>query len=360
MNLYFKGSPNSGVIFDLDKKRSRIKEIDRLGEDPAFWGDQKRAKALLQEKKRLETIIHDIEMLERRSSDAKTLIDLAVEEGDEGLLSEASGLIMSLEEDVQKESVKQLLSRPEDQNPAILTIHSGAGGTEACDWAAMLSRMYKRWSEQHGYTVEVIDYLAGEEAGVKSVTFLVTGPYAFGYLKAERGIHRLVRISPFDSNKRRHTSFASVDVIPEAEENIEIELEEKDLRIDVYRASGPGGQGVNTTDSAVRVTHLPTGIVAQCQSGRSQLQNKERALQVLKARLNEKLKNEREAELAKKQGEKKDISWGSQIRSYTLQPYRLVKDHRTGIESGNPDAVLDGDIDQFIDAFLLQNIQRGV
>ena len=355
-----ESSPDSGVIFDLDKKRARIKEIDRLGQDPAFWSDQKKAKTLLQEKKRLETVINDIGALERKSSDAKTLIDLAVEEGDEGLLSEASQLIKLLEEDVQKESIKQLLSQPEDQNHAILTIHSGAGGTEACDWAAMLSRMYKRWSEQNGYSVEVIDYLAGEEAGVKSVTFLITGPYAFGYLKAEKGIHRLVRISPFDSNKRRHTSFASVDVIPEVEEDVEIELEEKDLRIDVYRAGGPGGQGVNTTDSAVRVTHLPTGIVAQCQSGRSQLQNKERALQVLKSRLNEKLKSEREAALAKKQGEKKDIGWGSQIRSYTLQPYRLVKDHRTGIESGNPDAVLGGDIDRFIEAFLLQNIQRDV
>lgn len=285
---------------------------------------------------------------------------MAVEAQDEDSLLEADTLIKLLEEEVKKESVKQLLSQAEDLNPAILTIHAGAGGTEACDWTAMLSRMFKRWSEQHEYTVEVLDYLAGEEAGVKSVTFLITGPYAYGYLKAERGIHRLVRISPFDSNKRRHTSFASVDVIPEVVEDVDLELEEKDLRIDVYRAGGPGGQGVNTTDSAVRVTHLPTGLVAQCQSGRSQLQNKERALQVLKSRLNEKMKGEREAELAKKQGEKKDIGFGSQIRSYTLQPYRLVKDHRTGVESGNPDAVLDGDIDEFIDAFLLQNIRRSV
>lgn len=353
-------SPASEVIFDLDKKRGRIGAIDKICEDPSFWNDQKKAKTLLQEKKRLETLINDIESLESKASDAKALLELAIEAEDEDSLLEAETLIKKLDEEVKKESVKQLLSQPEDLNPAILTIHAGAGGTEACDWASMLSRMFKRWSEQHGYTIEVIDYLAGEEAGVKSVTFLITGPYAYGYLKAERGIHRLVRISPFDSNKRRHTSFASVDIIPEVEEDVEIELDEGDLRIDVYRAGGPGGQGVNTTDSAVRVTHIPTGLVAQCQSGRSQLQNKEMALQVLKSRLNEKMKAEREVELAKKQGEKKDIGFGSQIRSYTLQPYRLVKDHRTGVESGNPDAVLDGEIDEFIDAFLLQNIRRSV
>lgn len=308
----------------------------------------------------METIIADIEALERKASDAKTLLDLSVEHGDEDSLIEASSLINVLEEEVQKESVKQLLSQPEDQNSAIFTIHSGAGGTEACDWASMLSRMYQRWSDQHNYSVEVLDYLGGEEAGVKSVTFLITGPFAYGYLKAERGIHRLVRISPFDSNKKRHTSFASVDVIPAVEEDADIEIDEKDIRVDVYRAGGPGGQGVNTTDSAVRVTHIPTGIVAQCQSGRSQLQNKVQALKVLKSRLNEKIKAEREADLAKKHGEKKDIGWGSQIRSYTLQPYRLVKDHRTSVESGNPDAVLDGEIDKFIDAFLLQKLAKGV
>ena len=311
---------------------------------------------MLQEKKRIETVISDIEKLEREISDAKTLLELAEEEEDLRALEEAAAAVKRLTEDVEEESVKQLLSAPEDQSPAILSVHAGAGGTEACDWAAMLTRMYHRWSEQHGYRVEYLDYQAGEEAGIRSVTISMQGPYAYGYLKAERGIHRLVRISPFDSNKRRHTSFASVDVIPEAEEDVEIEIPDKDIRVDVYRAGGPGGQGVNTTDSAVRITHLPTGIVAQCQSGRSQHQNKDRAMLVLKARLYEKLKKEREDEMAKKMGEKKDIGWGSQIRSYTLQPFRLVKDHRTKVESPTPESVLDGDIDQFIDAYLLQSL----
>jgi len=258
----------------------------------------------------------------------------------------------TLGQDIESLEFKVFLSGENDIKPAILSIHAGAGGTEACDWVAILLRMYSRWAEKKGYTVETVDFLPGEEAGIKNITTIISGNYTYGYLKNEIGVHRLVRISPFDANRRRHTSFASVDVIPEIEEEIEIDIKESDLKIDTFRASGPGGQHVNVTDSAVRITHLPSGIVVQCQSERSQYKNKQTALKILKSRLYESYQQERLKKLEKDWDEKKDIAWGSQIRSYIFQPYSLVKDHRTGLEVGNVQAVMDGEIDPFIFAGL--------
>jgi peptide chain release factor 2 len=282
--------------------------------------------------------------------------ELAKEEKDEEILKELSRQSLQLQREVQKAEFQRMLGGENDINNAIVSIHAGAGGTEAQDWAQMLLRMYLRWSERKGYRTEIIDSLAGEEAGIKSATFTVTGEYAYGYLKAESGIHRLVRISPFDANKRRHTSFASVFVFPEIGEDIAVEIREEDLRIDTFRSSGAGGQHVNKTESAVRITHLPTGIVVQCQNERSQHKNRAMAMKVLRARLYELKRKEQEEKMEKLYSQKKDIAWGSQIRSYILQPYRLVKDHRTNLEIGNVEAVLDGELDPFIEAYLLQKV----
>lgn len=282
--------------------------------------------------------------------------ELAKEEKDEEILKELSQQAAQLQREIQKAEFQRMLGGENDINNAIVSIHAGAGGTEAQDWAQMLLRMYLRWSERKGYRTEIIDSLAGEEAGIKSATFTVTGEYAYGYLKAESGIHRLVRISPFDANKRRHTSFASVFVFPEIGEDIAVEIREEDLRIDTFRSSGAGGQHVNKTESAVRITHLPTGIVVQCQNERSQHKNRAMAMKVLRARLYELKRKEQEEKMEKLYSEKKDIAWGSQIRSYILQPYRLVKDHRTNLEIGNVEAVLDGELDPFIEAYLLQKV----
>jgi len=263
--------------------------------------------------------------------------------------------ITGILKDLAATEVAALLSGEQDASNAIVSIHPGAGGTEAQDWAEMLMRMYLRWAEKRGYKTDILDYQNGEEAGVKSVTFTVSGNYAYGRMKSEAGVHRLVRISPFDANKRRHTSFASLFVYPEVEEDIDVDIDEKDLRIDTYRASSAGGQHVNKTDSAVRITHLPTNIVVQCQNERSQLKNKNVAMKVLRSRLYELRKKEQEEKLGKLVSEKKDIAWGSQIRSYVFQPYQMVKDHRTGVESGNVNAVMDGELDQFIDAYLISN-----
>jgi peptide chain release factor 2 len=261
--------------------------------------------------------------------------------------------------DIEKLEFKTLLGQEFDKNNGILSINAGAGGTESCDWVAMLLRMYTRWAENRGYNVRTLDVLFGEEAGIKNVTLLIEGEYAYGYLKAERGVHRMVRISPFDANKRRHTSFASVDVIPEVEDDVDIQLEEKDLKIDVYRSKGAGGQSVNTTDSAVRITHIPTGIVAQCQNERSQHQNKQMALKILKARLYKVEREKKAEELAKQYAvQKKRIEWGSQIRSYVMQPYTLVKDHRSGYETGDVNKVMDGGLDEFIEAYLKHEIKE--
>ncbi len=285
--------------------------------------------------------------------DSEALVDLAQEAKDLSLAQEIGEQISQLTLALQKAELKTLLSGLEDKSNAIVSINPGAGGTESQDWAAMLFRMYTRWAQNRGYNVKLLDYQSAEDAGIKGATFIVEGPYAYGYLKGETGVHRLVRISPFDAAKRRHTSFASVFVYPEVEEAIEVDIKEKDLKIETYRASGPGGQHVNVTDSAVRITHLPTGIVVQCQNERSQLRNREMAMKVLKARLFELKKKEKEKEKEALEKNKKEIAWGSQIRSYVLHPYRLAKDHRTGVERGNADGVLDGDLDPFIEGYLL-------
>jgi peptide chain release factor 2 len=293
------------------------------------------------------------EKLKAEIEEAKGYFELAKEENDEETLKEVSARVDRVEKDLQAAEFERMLGGENDRNNAIVSIHSGAGGTEAQDWASMLLRMYLRWTERKGFRSEVIDTLAGEEAGVKSATFEVTGDYAYGYLKAEVGIHRLVRISPFDAGKRRHTSFASVFVYPETPEDVVIAIDETDLRIDTYRSGGAGGQHVNKTDSAVRITHLPTGIVVQCQNERSQHKNKATALKILKARLYELEMHKRAERMEEMRKGKKDIAWGSQIRSYTLHPYRLVKDHRTGEERGDAESVLDGDIDRFIESYLM-------
>jgi peptide chain release factor 2 len=296
------------------------------------------------------------EKLRSEVEEAKGYFELAQEEEDEETLREVSAGVTRAEQDVQAAEFQRMLGGENDPNNAIVSIHSGAGGTEAQDWADMLLRMYLRWAERKGFHTEILDYLPGEEAGVKGVTLTVNGDYAYGFLKAESGIHRLVRISPFDAGKRRHTSFASVFVYPEIKEEIVVDINEDELRVDTFRSSGAGGQHVNKTDSAVRITHLPTGIVVQCQNERSQHKNRAMAMKVLKARLYELKRKEQEEKMEQFHSTKKDIAWGSQIRSYTLQPYRLVKDHRTNLEVGNVDAVLDGDLDPFIEAYLLQKM----
>ena len=322
-------------------------------EASGFWDNKDKANALMKEKAVLERSLKDWNSLSTRFHDLDAMAELAAEEGGEAMRAELESEIASIQKDISAAEIAALLSGEQDVSNAIVSIHPGAGGTEAQDWAEMLMRMYLRWAEAHGYVTEILDYQNGDEAGVKSVTFTVSGDYAYGKVKAEAGVHRLVRISPFDANKRRHTSFASVYVYPEVEENIDLAIDEKDLRIDTYRASSAGGQHVNKTDSAVRITHLPTNIVVQCQNERSQLKNKNAAMKVLRSRLYEVRKKEHDEKLGKLVSEKKDISWGSQIRSYVFQPYQLVKDHRTGVESGNVNAVMNGDLNQFIDAYLV-------
>ena len=332
--------------------KSRIAQLENLMHNPAFWDNPQEAQQVTKEKAHLEKEIKGWAVTERALEDLETLIDLAAEEGDGSLHNEIRGEIKKLHTALDRFEVETLLSGDVDLNNAIVSIHPGAGGTESQDWAQMLMRLYTRWAERHGYQVEILDYQPGEEAGIKDVTFNAIGDYAYGYLKAESGIHRLVRISPFDANKRRHTSFASIFVYPEIEDDITVEIDEDDLRIDTYRASGAGGQHVNKTSSAVRITHIPTGIVVQCQNERSQHKNKGTAMKILRARLYEVKRLEREKKMEGLSPEKKDIAWGSQIRSYVLQPYQMVKDHRTNVEAGNVTAVLDGDIDMFIEAYL--------
>jgi peptide chain release factor 2 len=321
---------------------------------PNFWDANETAQKILKERNSLKAEVDSWRRLKTEVEEARGYFDLAQEEKDEATLQEVNAQLVQVEKEILAAEFKRMLGGENDPNNAIVSIHAGAGGTEAQDWSEMLLRMYLRWAERKGYQTEVIDYLPGEEAGVKSATFTVNGEYAYGYLQAESGIHRLVRISPFDAGKRRHTSFASVFVYPEIKEDIVVEINEEDLRIDTYRSSGAGGQHVNKTDSAVRITHLPTGIVVQCQNERSQHKNRAMAMKVLKARLYELKRKEQEEKMEQLHSSKKEIAWGSQIRSYILQPYRLVKDHRTNVEVGNVDAVLDGNLDSFIEAYLLQ------
>ncbi len=316
-----------------------------------FWDDTQQSSQTI---KKLKSLKLTVEPWDKAYSQYQELMELAgiSTQEDTEIIADLTGDTGSLLAEVEKLEFVTLFNGEFDKNNAILSVNAGAGGTESCDWVSMLFRMYNRWSEKHGFGFKTIDMLEGEEAGIKNITVLVEGVYAYGYLKAERGVHRLVRISPFDANKRRHTSFASVDVIPEIESDVDVAIEDKDLVVDTYRASGPGGQHMQKTDSAVRITHTPTGIVAQCQNERSQYQNKQTALKILKARLFELEREKKESEIQKHSSEKKKIEWGSQIRSYVIHPYTLVKDHRTDFETGNAAKVLDGGIDEFIEAFL--------
>ncbi len=316
-----------------------------------FWDDAEASAKIVKRLKALKSSVEPWQVAWLKYQELSDLAQIALPE-ESGLLKELKQGSEILAGQLEKLEFATLLGGPVDANSAILSINAGAGGTEACDWASMLFRMYGCFAQNHGFKVRTIDLLEGEEAGIKNITLLIEGSYAYGYLKAERGVHRLVRISPFDANKRRHTSFASVDVIPEIEDDSEVKIEDKDLRIDVYRSKGAGGQSVNTTDSAVRITHIPTGIVAQCQNERSQLQNKQSALKILRSRLYELELEKREAELAKHAQEKKKIEWGSQIRSYVMHPYTMVKDHRTDFETGDVNSVMNGKLDGFIEAYL--------
>jgi peptide chain release factor 2 len=346
------GSPTLRSSFDLGAKERERDELREQSSAPELWNEPDRARALM---RRLSAVEGDLDLADRLTSqlsDLETLNELALEEADESVEGELTAGIQSLTTSIDDLETVALLSGEYDDNDAIVTIHPGAGGTESQDWAEMLWRMLTRWAERRGFKITVNDYQEGDEAGIKSVTLTVEGPRAYGLVSAEAGTHRLVRISPFDQAKRRHTSFAAADVIPVIEGDDSPEIDEKDLRIDIYRSSGPGGQGVNTTDSAVRITHLPTGIVVAVQNERSQLANKTIALKILAARIAEVTRREREAELDALRGDRGDIAFGSQIRSYVLHPYQMVKDHRTQVEVGNIQAVLDGDLDQFVAAEL--------
>jgi len=322
---------------------------------PDLWKDPDKAQVLFRERSELEESLSALDSLTRKIEDQGLLLRLAAEEEDPTILPEVAEAVVGLEQEISSWELQLLLGGEHDQGNAILSINAGAGGTESQDWAQMLLRMYLRWAEDRKYKAQVIDIQPGEEAGIKSATVTMSGLHAYGYLKSESGVHRLVRISPFDFNKRRHTSFASVFVFPEIDDHIEVEINESDLRIDTFRSSSAGGQHVNVTDSAVRITHIPTGIVVSCQNERSQHKNKAMAMKVLRARLYERYQREQQEKMAEMEAEKKEIGWGSQIRSYVLAPYQLVKDHRTGYETSNVDAVLDGALDPFIEAFLRQS-----
>ncbi|WP_239255200.1 peptide chain release factor 2 [Listeria ilorinensis] len=346
----FRGS------LDLDNMEVRIAELEDQMLDPNFWNDQQAAQKVINESNGLKEVYNAFHKMEEEQENMDVSLELLKEEADSDLQAELEEELGSFIQELADFELKLMLNGPYDKNNAILELHPGAGGTESQDWGSMLFRMYQRFAEKKGFKVETIDYQAGDEAGIKSVTLLIKGHNAYGYLKAEKGVHRLVRISPFDSSGRRHTSFVSVDVMPEMDDDIEIEVRSEDLKIDTYRATGAGGQHINTTDSAVRMTHIPTGIVVTCQSERSQLKNREQAMRMLKAKLYQKEQEEKEQELAAIRGEQKEIGWGSQIRSYVLHPYSMVKDHRTNEETGNTQAVMDGEIDDFINAYLRSQI----
>lgn len=341
-----------GAFLDITGKSQEQAAIEKQMSDPDFWDNKEKAQEIMGSLSACKNILDPYKQLKNSAGDFQALAELIIESEDESMLKEADSEWAALSKELEKLELLSFLSERFDRNNCYFSIHAGAGGTESCDWANMLMRMYRRWFERRGFQSEIIDSQMGDEAGIKSLTFYVTGEFSYGYAKAEIGVHRLVRISPFDSNARRHTSFASVDVFPELNDDIEIDIDEKDLRVDTFRASGAGGQHVNTTDSAIRITHIPSGVIVACQAERSQHKNRSTAMKMLKAKLFEREEQQRRKEADEIRGEKTEMGWGNQIRSYVLHPYQMVKDLRTNIETGNTSAVLDGDIDQFIEAWL--------
>ena len=339
-------------------KEKELSHLEKSTLSPGFWEDREKATSIMRRISFLRKEVEEMEALEREMEELEEMEVLAQEDAE--WRKEWEREVERIEKRVREKEVSLLLDGKYDSYPALLFLHAGAGGTESCDWVEMLLRMYLRWGEKKGFQMKILDLLPGEEAGLKSAVVSVEGDYAYGFLQAEKGVHRLVRISPFDANRRRHTSFALVEVLPQVEEEVEVRINPQDLKIETFRASGPGGQHVNVTDSAVRITHIPTGIVVQCQAERSQHQNRERAMRILKARLFDYYQKEREEELKKIKGEKKEIGWGNQIRSYVLHPYNMVKDHRTGMEDPQPQRVLDGDLDHFIEAYLHWKKKQGI
>ena len=346
---------NISTSLDLDSKKKELEDLKEISSKPDFWNDREQAEKTISELTDLKNTIEKVEGIKEEINNNLELLEI-IEKDDLNSLKEITDNVDKINTKLEELNTLVYLNGNYDKNNCILEINPGAGGTESCDWASMLYRMYLRWCEKNNYKVELLDYQAGEEAGIKKVSIMIKGPYAYGYLKNEKGIHRLVRLSPFDSNNRRHTSFAAVEVTPEIDKDIDIEIDEKDLKIDVYRSSGAGGQGVNTTDSAVRITHLPTKIVVTCQNQRSQIQNKEEAMRVLKSKLLLIEEEKQENALNQIKGEQKNIDFGSQIRSYVMHPYSMVKDHRTNVETSNVGKVMDGDIDLFIKS----NLKKGV
>ncbi|WP_337104020.1 peptide chain release factor 2 [Paenibacillus sp. YIM B09110] len=343
---------------DLDIKQEMIANFEEKMSSPDFWDDNDRAQGIISELNAVKSVVEEYDRMNADQEDLQMMLELAEEESDESLEADLVSGVKTLNIKLSDFELQLLLNQPYDRLNAIVELHPGAGGTESQDWGMMLYRMYTRWAEKRGFKVELLDYLPGDEAGIKSVTILVKGHNAYGYMKAEKGVHRLVRISPFDSAGRRHTSFASCDVMPEIDDDIEIEIRSEDLKVDTYRASGAGGQHVNKTESAIRITHIPSGIIVACQQERSQIANRDRAMKMLRSKLYERKIEEQMKHLAEIRGEQSDIAWGSQIRSYVFHPYSMVKDHRTGVETGNIGAVMDGDLDAFIDGYLRNQIRH--
>lgn len=345
-------------LFDIAKKKKQVEDLEEQTKANEFWSDMEKSAKVLQEIKLLKDKIDGIEKTKSLIDDANVLIELGNEANDESVISEVKQNVKTISKDIDRMEIENLLSGKHDRDNAIITIHPGAGGTESQDWAEMLYRMYSMWCEKNGYKLEELDYLEGDGAGIKSVTFSVTGPNAYGYLKSESGVHRLVRISPFDSAGRRHTSFAAVEVIPEVSDDVNVEINPEDLKIDTYRSSGAGGQHVNKTESAIRITHIPTNIVVSCQTQRSQIQNRDKAMKMLMSKLLELKEKENKERIEDLKGVQREIAWGSQIRSYVFCPYTLVKDHRTNYETGNVEAVMNGEINGFIDEYLKKMIKE--